>query len=77
MCLSISVPARTGKVKVVTVKICVVKLHCFFVCAVNVQVKMSLSIENFIFLKKDGVNRILFGGFFQLAVYSRQFAANF
>jgi len=30
-------------------------------CVVNVQVKMKLSIENFIFLKIDGVNEILFG----------------
>jgi hypothetical protein len=60
--LSISVPARTCKVKVVTVKICVVKFHLFFVFGVNVQVKMNLSIDNFIFLKIREVNRILFGG---------------
>jgi len=34
----------------------------FFVCAVNVQVKINLSIDNFIFLEIKQVNRILFGG---------------
>jgi len=32
-----------------------------FVYGVNVQVKMNLSKENFIFLKIKGVNGILFG----------------
>ena len=48
-CSSILVPALTVKVKVVTIKICAVKLHCFFV-DVNVQEKFILSIENFNFL---------------------------
>jgi len=53
--LFILVPSLTVKVKVVTVKICAVKLHCF-ICAVNVHVKMYLSIVNFIFLKINGQN---------------------
>jgi len=61
VCYCILVPALTGKVKVVTIKICTVKFHFVFVCDVNVRVKMVLSIENFIFLKIEGVNRIKFG----------------
>ncbi|MDF2430796.1 MAG: hypothetical protein JWP44_427 [Mucilaginibacter sp.] len=36
-------------------------MSLFFICVVNVHVKMELSIENFIFLKNGHLNQILFG----------------